>query len=132
MWTLLLPMALAQTSDADVIASRTLPASREVLMSAVQDLTVVRDIYPDDCLARWVMGEQTSGVGASATVTYSPALMHRRLTMTLIQATDDHIRFDHPGNRGFYTQWDFETTDAGTVVTIHTYLNGPPKPFGHY
>lgn len=119
--------------SADVRASKVINAAPEAIFSFILDLENLRRITPVDCVGEWTLGERVYGEGASAWVRYDMAAMHRRLPMTLIVAdAPRRVDFDHLGARGFVTRWTLEGADGGTLVSILTPLNPPPKPFRRY
>lgn len=137
MWTLLLSLALASPipddQNADVVASKVIAAPVEVLYAQILDLNKLKDISDEACVGRWVLGPTTTGVGATASMRYHAAGMHRRLQMTLTKAEENkRITLDHAGDRGFITTWTFTPQDTATNVEMHSWLSIPPRPFRKY
>jgi len=116
--------------DSDIVATRTVSASDEAIRAWLSDLHNHEKAWPAGCTKKWVYGEKTQGVGASAALVYSPASLRRKLTATLIQVDPPkRVELDHAGKKGFVTTWTMAPADAGTQVEMHTWIQGPPKPF---
>jgi hypothetical protein len=128
------PLALASAdpdADGDVIAEISIVAPSSAIHDYLMDLGNYVDLSPDDCIQKWQLGERSEGVGASAKLRYvAPPIWRRGLTMVLIEENERRITLDHPGNKGFVTTLDMKETGEGiTSVTMHTWVNAPPKPF---
>ena len=117
-------------AEGDVVASIQIAAAPDVVHAYLMDLSNHADLAEKDCTRKWQLGERTDGVGAGARLTYvAPPVWRRSLTMTIIESEPRRITIDHPGNRGFVTTFDFEDPEAAdTNVTMHTWINPPPKP----
>jgi hypothetical protein len=136
MFLLLCMQAVAGRWDGmngDIVAKRTIPATSEQLFSYLQDLEKVAALYPDDCVGQWETGSQSTGFGASASVRYDMAMLHRKLTLTVEDGREgSFLDYDHPGKKGFQTRFLFEPGAGGTQVTMTTPLNPPPWPLTGY
>ncbi|MCO4744655.1 MAG: SRPBCC family protein [Proteobacteria bacterium] len=132
MLTVLLASALAASpyadANADVVTSATVPAPREAVHAALEDLDTFKAILP--CASDWAFGSVRKGQGASVELTYDVASMHRRLTAVVSKTEAPRlVDFDHAGNKGFVTRWKLTEQADGTLVELTTYLNAPPWPF---
>lgn len=135
---LLFSVAMASTDDvdptavADIVADIQITASPDKVHEYLLNLSNHADLSPDDCTRRWEMGARMEGVGASATLVYvAPPVWRRALTAVLIEETEQRIVLDHPGDRGFVTtfEFDLQAPVGMTALTMHTWINPPPKPF---
>lgn len=122
--------------SADIVAEATVPASPEAVAAVLTDLARVGTILPRECVGAWVAGSPPSGQGATATVRYDMAAMHRKLVMTVTRVEADASRalvdWDHAGNKGFITRWTVAATELGSTVKLASPLNAPPWPFTKY
>lgn len=113
--------------EPDVIAERTLPAAPEVVYEKLVDLMALKAAMDSSCATRWVMGNTTRGVGASAELTYVAAGMRRRLVATVSKGDPGrYVDLDHAGNRGFVTRFELTPDGEGTKVKMTTFLDMPP------
>lgn len=116
--------------DSDVVADRLMPQSPDRIYAHLLELRNHEALWGEGCSKNWVFGQVTQGPGASAQLVYVPSLMHRKLTATLSKAVPDRsIDIDHAGNKGFVTRWTLTPEGDGTRVSVHTYVEAPPKPF---
>ncbi len=122
--------------SADIVAEATVPATPEAMTAVLSDLARVGTLLPRECVGAWVVGSPPSGQGATATVRYDMAAMHRKLAMTVSRVEADDSRaivdWDHAGNKGFITRWTITATDTGSTVKLASPLNPPPWPFTKY
>lgn len=131
----LLSTAAAQqdpAAEGDVIAQIQVAAPPSAVFDYLMDLDHHAKLSPEDCTKKWQLGEKTAGVGASTKLVYiAPPVWRRSLTAVLIEADERRITLDHPGNRGFVTTFDFDQAapEGTTDLTMHTWVNPPPKPF---
>ncbi len=138
MWMLAASIALAgkwDTVNPDIRVERDLPGSPEALQGFIMDLNKLKGITPVTCVGKWEMAPRSEGEGASATVRYDLAALHRTLLMTVTNVEPGRrVDLDHAGNRGFITRWSFapSPTGAGTHITWLTPINPPPWPFKAY
>ncbi len=129
-----LPAAAAPAAgplpDSDIVATRLLPLSADVVYNHLLDLRNQEKLWSDDCAKKWVHGDVSVGVGASTQLIYVPSFMRRKLTATLSKAEPDKlIDLDHAGNKGFVMRWKLSPEGEGTRVDVHTYIQAPPRPF---
>ena len=135
MWTLLLGAALAANPyadrNADIVASRAIQAPAADLYARLSDLRALQTFMTPLCASDWVHGDQSQGVGASATWVYHARSMHRKLTATISKVKEDRmVELDHAGKKGFISRFSLEPSEDGaTNVTLTTYINQPPWPF---
>ncbi len=120
--------------DTDIKASKVVAAPAASLIAHVLDLRNLQQLWPEDCVGVWELGDRTFGEGASAAVRYDMGLMHRRLTMTLARVeAPRYVEYDHAGKRGFVTRFLFTESESGTEVRLESYFAGPPRPLlGYY
>lgn len=132
----LLGSALAASfdgKDPDVRAEAVVAATPEQVYAVLTDLKQLRAATPTTCVGSWEMGTKTVGPGATATVRYDIAAMHRPLVMTLTNAEPSwKVEFEHAGQTGFITQWTLTLEGAGTKVAMKTLIEAPPWPFKRY
>jgi hypothetical protein len=133
MWLLLvIGPALAGKWDGkngDVVANVDVSAPPEVVYPLVSDLAVFREIWPESCVDDWLVGAQTSGQGARATITYHIDVLRRRLSAVISSAQPDRVvDVDHEGKKGFVTRFQLEPSAEGTHVTMTTFLDPPKWP----
>lgn len=82
-------VGLAMASDKwaghepDVVVERTIAAPADALYDKLVDLMALKAAMDSTCATRWVMGNNTRGIGASAELTYVAAGMRRRLVATV-------------------------------------------------
>lgn len=133
MFTALLALHLALSSafatPEDIVVTATVPADIDQLVDSLSDINTLQRLFPESCVTKWAVGTPATGVGATARVTYKMASMRRRLTMTVQHADNQRVDLDHEGNKGFVTRFAFASADAGTAVTLTTFITAPPKPF---
>lgn len=115
--------------DADVIATAVVQSPPEAVVETLSDLARLSTLFDDSCTTRWAWGARTAGVDGRGRVTWRPGLLNRRLTVVVSRVDEDLVELDHLGNRGFITRFEVEQDPAGTAVTAHTYIQGPPWPF---
>ncbi len=122
--------------SADIVAEATVPASPEAMAAVLTDLARLGTLLPRECVGIWTVGSPASGTGATATVRYDMAAMHRKLVMTVTRAEADASRaivdWDHAGNKGFITRWTITAAEGGSTVKLASPLNPPPWPFTKY
>ena len=117
-------------APSDVIVERVIPAEPAALTAPLSNLQVLAQLLPSDCVTDWANGTVTSGVGATSRVTYEMGPLRRRLTMNVTKVEEGRfVELDHPGKKGFVTQFRIEPADGGAKVTLGTYLSPPPRPF---
>jgi hypothetical protein len=121
-------------AESDVVVERELTVDVQQTFDLLTDVEALQQLFPEDCVADWALGEPTTGIGANARVTYRMAGMKRRLTLTVSKAEAFYVvELDHPENKGFITQWALSEPGPGrAVVQLGTYLNAPPWPFKGY
>ena len=111
---------------ADVVAERVIVAPADTVYDAVFDLQKMEQLVAGACIVDWQHGAKSTGLGATAMVTYQAGALNRDLLATVSRAEEDWIiDINHPSKKGFLTRWLFETVDNGTRVTLTTYLNEP-------
>ncbi len=121
--------AAAEEPDADVVAVRMVSSGPEALLPLVSDLKRIETLWPEGCTRKWVHGDTSQGVGATAELVYTMGLMRRKLDVSLSRVEEGMVELDHGGDRGFYTRFNISPGELGTTVEMHTYLHPPPKPF---
>lgn len=115
--------------SADVSAQAFVPAVPEKVFAFLLELSNLRVVFGDDCLGKLELGDRSFGEGASAIVRYDMGLMHRKLAMTLSRAeAPERVQYDHLGDKGFVTTWTLRAEDGGTLLSVLTPLNPPPRP----
>lgn len=120
-------------AEADVAASAFVPAPPEKVFAFLLELSNLRIIFGSDCLGKLDLGDRSFGEGASAIVRYDMGLMHRKLAMTLSRAeAPERVQYDHLGDKGFLTTWTLKAEDGGTLLSVATPLNPPPRPLQTY
>ena len=113
----------------DIIVKRTVNAPPAAVYAWLLDLDNHQAMWPEGCTQKWELGTTTSGIGASARLTYRPAMMRRRLTATLADGRpDQYLKVDHAGRTGFATTYALTDTGGQTAVEVHTWVNPPPWP----
>lgn len=118
--------------EADVVASRTIPASPDTVFAALSDPAKLMALYPSDC-ATWKVPLAGAVPGATGIVTYHAAGMHRKLDVVWLTAdAGKRVELDHIGGKGFVTRFSLAAEGEGTKVTLTNYLNAPPSPFTGY
>lgn len=119
--------------SADIAASAFVPAPPEKVFAFLLELSNLRVIFRDDCMGRLELGDRSFGEGASAIVRYDMGLMHRKLAMTLSRAeAPERVQYDHLGDKGFLTTWSLKAEDGGTLLSVSTPINPPPRPLQTY
>ena len=137
MWLLLIQVALGaspwDSQDSSVGVSRVIAAEREAVYEQIDDLKELSALYPATCVSDWEFDDQTTGVGARGEVTYRFEKFRRRLAVTIEKAeASRYVELDHLSSKGFITRWLVEESEAGSVVSLKTYINPPPWPFKGY
>ena len=113
--------------DPDVVAEATIAASPAAVYDKLVDLMSLKAAMDSTCASRWVMGNNTRGIGASAELTYVAAAMRRRLVATVSKGEPGrYVDLDHAGNRGFVTRFELSAEGEGTHVKMTTFLDMPP------
>ena len=114
----------------DVVAELEILASPDALRDKLTDLRNFGAFWPEGCTARFELGDKVKGEGASALITYrGEGIWRRKLTAVVSEVKEKRVTIDHPGNKGFPTTFDLVPGAQGTVVTMHTWVYPPPKPF---
>lgn len=130
---LLAPAAFAGGGSADIVAERVIKATPEQLYEQVIDLRNMQSLFQGACIGTWRHGSINRGIGAQAMVTYRAGAMNRELLASVVRDEPGWlVDVDHPGRKGFKTRWLFEQVEAGTQVTLTTYLSEPMWPFQGY
>lgn len=127
--------AAATERVGDIITTAVVPATPAAMIDVLTDLPTFGTLLPADCVGLYKVGITPKGLGASATIRYDMAAMHRKLEMHVSRIERDTlwlVDMDHAGNRGFISRWLMTPGTEGTSVTLKTALNAPPWPFAAY
>ncbi|MEL6343542.1 MAG: hypothetical protein AAFV53_10435 [Myxococcota bacterium] len=123
----------ADLPDGDVVSTLQVTAAPSVVEQTLLDLEAHAELWPEGCVTRWDFGGKTTGVGASALMTYSPGFgWNRRLAAVIANHNHQRISIDHPGRKGFVTTFDVHTDGRYTSVEMHTWIQPPPRPVQGY
>lgn len=117
--------------NADVVATGTVQAPPQAVMAWISDLRN-QEIALADCTRKWVHGDNTVALGASAELVYRMGAWRRKLVATVSEIDDARrLTLDHAGKKGFYTTWTLTPSADGsaTQVEVRTLLNLAPRPF---
>jgi hypothetical protein len=137
MLILLLQVAFAGSQwegrDASIKVERVIMEEPAEIYAELDDLQDLSEIYAAACVRDWALAGQTEGVGARGRVTYHLSKLRRRLTVTISKAElDRYVELDHLSAKGFVTRWLLQENEAGTLVSLETFINPPPWPFRGY
>ena len=131
------PAAARTWPNADLVAQAELNLPAEHLVNRLTDIAVHKAIWTGNCSRDWTLGTPTTGVGASAHMTYTVGSWRRELDGQISRVVTPIVEAGHPGRvdlshagkKGFETVWTVSPVGVDrSRVEVHTYLATPPFP----
>ena len=123
--------------DPDIRNERVIASAPARIAAVLSDLEQVRALWPEDCTGVWTPGRTSKGKGATASVRYDIAAMHRTLELEITAIAVNYIDHDHAGKKGFTTRYIFTALGGAeggdtTKVEMRTPLYAPKWPLTGY
>lgn len=129
---LTLPAAAAEPAEepsSDVVAQREIAASPQAIYEVLLDTPRMARLAPERCMRKWEVAPD----GQSFRVVYLVEAFRRKLDaqVTAPEAAR-RLEWDHLGNKGFVTRFSLAEAEAGTRLTLTTYVAPPGWPLRRY